>query len=45
MIWGGGNFLRYTRCIQHSVLNMVYTFMGRWRAGWEGGGRGGEWED
>ena len=24
---GGLNFPRFTRCIQHSVLNMVHTFM------------------
>ena len=27
-VFGGGlNFLRYTRCIQHSVRNMIHTFM------------------
>ena len=43
----GETFPRYTRCIQHSILNMVHTFMvllevsrdgvGRWGGG--GGGR------
>ena len=44
--WGGGvNFPRFTRCIQHSVLNMVHTFMVVWRVRdsverWEGVGWG-----